>query len=49
MQQHSPPRNSARRPKRYLIDKGTLANRPFVSKFGVEAGRLTLFFRKRNE
>jgi hypothetical protein len=33
----------------YLIDENTLANRSFMSKFGVEVGQVTLFFRKRNE
>lgn len=30
----------------YLIDENTLANRSFMSKFGVELGQVTLFFRK---
>lgn len=30
----------------YLIDEQTLANRSFMSKFGVEVGQITLFFRK---
>ncbi|EWC40093.1 DUF3833 family protein [Pseudomonas stutzeri] len=33
----------------YLIDEDTLANRSFMSKFGVEVGQVTLFFRKRND
>jgi hypothetical protein len=33
----------------YLIDEHTLANRSFMSKFGVEVGQVTLFFRKRIE
>ena len=31
----------------YLIDEHTLANRSFMTKFGVEVGQITLFFRKR--
>jgi len=31
----------------YLIDEQTLANRSFMSKFGIELGQVTLFFRKR--
>jgi hypothetical protein len=30
----------------YLIDEQTLVNRSFMSKFGVELGQVTLFFRK---
>ena len=30
----------------YLIDQQTLANRSFMSKFGVELGQVTLFFRR---
>ncbi|MCW3147846.1 DUF3833 domain-containing protein [Stutzerimonas stutzeri] len=30
----------------YLIDENTLANRSFMSKFGVELGQVTLFFRR---
>jgi len=30
----------------YLLDKQTLVNRSFMSKFGVELGQVTLFFRK---
>lgn len=30
----------------YLIDENTLANRSFMSKFGVEVGQITLFFRR---
>ena len=30
----------------YLIDENTMANRSFMSKFGVEVGQITLFFRK---
>ena len=32
----------------YLLDEKTLANRSFMSKFGVELGQVTLFFRKRS-
>lgn len=32
----------------YLLDEKTLANRSFMSKFGVELGQVTLFFRKRD-
>ncbi|MBS4150317.1 DUF3833 domain-containing protein [Stutzerimonas balearica] len=30
----------------YLIDAKTIANRSFMTKFGVELGQVTLFFRK---
>lgn len=30
----------------YLIDAKTMANRSFMTKFGVELGQVTLFFRK---
>ncbi len=30
----------------YLMDKDTLINRSYMSKFGVEVGQITLFFRK---
>ncbi len=30
----------------YMLDEQTLANRSFMSKFGVEVGQITLFFRK---
>ncbi|WP_285435075.1 DUF3833 domain-containing protein [Pseudomonas sp. fls2-241-R2A-110] len=30
----------------YLMDKNTMINRSFMSKFGVEVGQITLFFRK---
>jgi hypothetical protein len=30
----------------YLLDEHTMANRSFMSKFGVEVGQVTLFFRK---
>jgi hypothetical protein len=30
----------------YLLDEQTLVNRSFMSKFGVELGQVTLFFRK---
>lgn len=30
----------------YLIDENTMANRSFMTKFGVEVGQITLFFRK---
>ncbi len=30
----------------YLMDKNTLINRSFMTKFGVEVGQITLFFRK---
>ena len=30
----------------YLMDEQTLVNRSFMSKFGVELGQVTLFFRK---
>jgi len=33
----------------FLIDENTLANRSFMSKFGVEVGQVTLFFRKRGD
>jgi len=29
-----------------MLDEQTLANRSFMSKFGVEVGQITLFFRK---
>ena len=32
----------------YLMDDKTLANRSFMSKFGVELGQVTLFFRKQD-
>ncbi|QZX80969.1 DUF3833 domain-containing protein [Metapseudomonas otitidis] len=32
----------------YLLDDRTLANRSFMTKFGVELGQVTLFFRKRD-
>lgn len=30
----------------YLIDENTMANRSFMTKFGIEVGQITLFFRK---
>lgn len=30
----------------YLLDEHTLANRTYMTKFGVEVGQVTLFFRK---
>lgn len=30
----------------YLLDENTLANRSYMTKFGVEVGQVTLFFRK---
>ena len=30
----------------YLMDKNTMINRSFMTKFGVEVGQITLFFRK---
>ena len=30
----------------YLMDEDTLINRSFMSKFGVELGQVTLFFRR---
>ncbi|MCF7202575.1 DUF3833 domain-containing protein [Pseudomonas oligotrophica] len=30
----------------YLLDERTMANRSFMTKFGVELGQVTLFFRK---
>lgn len=32
----------------YLMDKDTMINRSFMSKFGVEVGQITLFFRKQS-
>lgn len=32
----------------YLLDKNTMANRSFMSKFGMEVGQVTLFFRKQS-
>lgn len=32
----------------YLIDEQTLTNRSFMSKFGIEVGQITLFFRKQS-
>lgn len=32
----------------YLIDEHTLVNRSFMTKFGVEVGQITLFFRKQD-
>ena len=33
----------------YLIDEHTLANRSYMTKFGVEVGQITLFFRKQDD
>ncbi|MNQ79471.1 hypothetical protein D3C85_944170 [compost metagenome] len=33
----------------YLLDERTMANRSFMTKFGVELGQVTLFFRKQAE
>lgn len=33
----------------YLLDENTMANRSFMSKFGIEVGQITLFFRKNPE
>ena len=30
----------------YMMDKDTLINRSYMTKFGVEVGQITLFFRK---
>lgn len=30
----------------YLLDENTLANRSYMTKFGIEVGQVTLFFRK---
>ena len=30
----------------YLLDDNTLANRSSMTKFGIEVGQVTLFFRK---
>jgi hypothetical protein len=30
----------------YLLDEHTMANRSLMSKFGLEVGQVTLFFRK---
>jgi hypothetical protein len=32
----------------YLLDEKTMANRSFMSKFGIEVGQITLFFRKQS-
>jgi hypothetical protein len=31
----------------YLLDENTMVNRSFMSKFGIEVGQVTLFFRKK--